>query len=369
MKYALIFLFLPALSCVNHSDQHVQENDIFLEDSEMKSEVKYAQGFELKYGNGYTQVVTKSIDGNDSFQDTVQLNFKKNTTSATKQINSSLTSVNCQSSTHLAYLNALGVLNTVSGHCGIQFISNPTVINEFNKNEVSEICLNESISVEPLLTTNPELFFAYPFSKEEVEDLKSKGVKSFYIAEYLEKSPLARLEWIKLFGVLYQKEKLASDFFDRAEQEYLAFKKDEINLEQDFIFNLPYGDNWYTPSANSLVVKLCEDAGFSYFYQNEKGTENMLHTTEQVWLDGTQANYWIIIADRPAEFSLEDLVAEEEVYSTFKSVKNKKVIFCSSADTDYFFSGVIEPEILLKDLINITEPIDGYQPKYFRLLN
>ncbi|MFT4600387.1 MAG: iron complex transport system substrate-binding protein [Arenicella sp.] len=368
MKVLYLAFFLILCSCIDHGSNSNDSNET-VQLSEELVKVKYAEGFKVDYNENYTAVISRSIAGNDNFSDTIKLIHSESGDLSGKSILSSLSSINCQSSTHLAFIDALDALSLVSGHCGIQYISNEKVKGVFKAQKVEEICLGESVSIEPLLSTNPDLFLAYPFAKEEIQNIESKGVQTFLIAEYLETHPLARLEWIKLFGVLLQKEKEANQLFATYEKEYLELAKEEIDTTRDFILNLPYGDNWYSPSANSLLVKLCEDAGFSYYYKDEVGTENMLHSTEQVWVDGTFAEYWIIIADRPDSFTKEELISEEAVYGNFKSVQNNKVIFCSSADSDYFFSGVIEPHIILKDLIHCVEPFEGYSPKYFHLLN
>ena len=76
--------------------------------------------------------------------------------------------------------------------------------------------------------------------------------------------------------------------------------------------------------------------------------------------------YWIIIAARPDSYTLEDLKKEESIYSEFDAVKNNRVLFCNTSTTDYFTMGIVEPEIMLQDLLFWND--SNYTPKYFRLL-
>ena len=122
------------------------------------------------------------------------------------------------------------------------------------------------------------------------------------------------------------------------------------------------------PSSNSMIVKLIEDAGLTYYYEDEELTENLLRPTEEVWSQGTEAEYWIIIATRQGDYTLEDLINEEPVYAEFKSVKEGKVIFCNTATTDYFSMGVLEPHIMLKDLLYAAGHLSDHTPKYFHIL-
>mgnify|MGYP000067467436 CR=1 FL=1 len=88
-----------------------------------------------------------------------------------------------------------------------------------------------------------------------------------------------------------------------------------------------------------------------------------------MWQIGAQTPYWIIIASRPVGFDLEDLLEEEEVYKTFRSVKEGKVIFCNTYTSDYFTFGLLEPHIMMKELSRIMEGSPLARSKYFHLLN
>ncbi len=363
--------FLPLLifisSCINHQPQESDNN--FIPSPKSELEIVYAKGFEINYTANHTVLVSKSIAGNDYFRDSLILQHADNEScSAFKSFFEMPRSLNCQSSTHLAYIDFFDQLGTVKGLCGIEYVHPGKINDELVINGTQEVCLGENIQIESVLKTNPDLFMVYPFAISQVESLESNGIKTFMIAEYLETHPLARLEWLKLFAVIFEQEEKANAYFNEVEEEYNSLTQMEPDSNKKFIFNLPYGENWFTPSANSLIVRLLEDAGLYYFYQNEVGTENITHPQEQVWSDGTKADYWVIIADRPDDFSLAQLQEENSVYTSFKAVKNHQVIFCNSRTSDYFLTGVIEPHLMLKDILYATHKIDNYTPKYFRLL-
>jgi len=132
--------------------------------------------------------------------------------------------------------------------------------------------------------------------------------------------------------------------------------------------NLPYGDSWHQPSSQSLIVSLIEDAGFNYLYHDSSTTENHTFTLEQAWSDGAKADYWIIIANRETDFTRAKLIAEQAVYESFKSVQENQVVFCNSATSGYFTQGILEPEIMLQELIDIRIQEAGPSNSYFNLL-
>jgi len=360
-------LLIATLSCVNHQKNNVA---VALFAEQEKVEVKYAQGFDVNYGDGFVQIITHSFGNNETFSDTIFLQTKSDAkiTTGSKIISPEIKSLVCQSSTHLAYLDVLNAVNKVKALCGMDYVQNEKINQQLAKNKTIELCLAERVDMEKLLEVNSDLFFTYPFGSEGNEKYSSKGIKTLHIAEYLEETQLARLEWIKLVGLILGKAQEANAYFDEVEKEYLALRQTELDTNKKFILNVPYEDNWFMPSANSLTVRIMEDAGMTYFYKETGATENDLHSKEEVWNDAIFVDYWIIIANRPEDFSLADLISEEPVYAKFKSVIHQQVIFCNTATTDYFANGVVEPQIMLKDLLFATHKLSEHQPKYFFLL-
>ena len=363
-----LFSIIVLGSCIQHTDDDDAVGIQELPHQQM--EVNYAKGFKFNYTAQYTEIISRSLTGNAYFEDSIFIlhdaNYKL--PKGSKVISPELLSICCQSSTHLSYIDFFDKLNLVSGLCGMQYVQNQAVLKSLIEGETKEICLGEALQTETLLALDPEVYLVYPFSSEENVKLNEMGVNTFMVAEYLEQHPIARLEWIKVFGLIFNQTEKAESYFEKVEEEYFELVQDEPDTNKNFIFNLPFGESWYTPSSNSLVVTLLQDAGLYYYYQDETGTENTPHSKEEVWEAGALASYWVIIASRPHDFSLADLVEEDEVYGTFKSVSNRQVIFCNSATTDYFIQGVIEPQIMLKDILYATHKIDDHNPRYFHIL-
>ena len=358
-----ILVTLLLVSCVRHEAGKVEQEVCF---PRKEIEVKYAKGFRVESTADYTKIITCSFSENDNFQDSVYLLHRhKKLPGGAKVISPDADNFACQSSTHLAYIDELGALDLVMGLCGLMYISDPEVKKILESNGTQELCAGEQVNMEELLKVSPDLFFIYPFGKTYERKFAEHGVKTLLIAEYLEESQLARLEWIKLFGLLLGKADEANAYFEQVEHEYNSLKMPEQDTNKRFIMNVPFGDTWFMPSSRSVGVRLIEDAGLCYFYSDEAGTENISRAKEVVWSDGIEANYWIIIAERPAGFSLDDLIAEEPVYKEFKSVIHQQVLFCNTAEVDYFAKGVVEPNIILKDLLYLTHQISEHQPKYF----
>lgn len=354
----LISINFILVSCINHQNNYDEFKSIEMNDSVA---IEFAEGFNVVYNSDGISVISHSIEDNNPFYDSLFFSYVSD---GSKQIKLP-TNFTCQSTTHIAYLYALNALTEVVGLCGKSFLNDTLLLKQIK--HVSELCQEEKISYELLKSLNTGLFFIYPFETKGKEIYTKDQIETFYIAEYLEKTVLARLEWIKLFGILTNKAKEANEIFEEKKVAYESLIKANLNGKK-FILNLPYKETWYMPSSNSLLVNLISDAGLTYFYQDDSLTENILRSNEQVWNDGVEADYWIIIAGRKPDFSMQDLINEQPVYAEFKSVKNSQVIFCNSDNSDYFVQGVVEPEILLSDLLFATNQLKNHSPKYFKLL-
>ena len=366
MKVISFILFIGLFySCVEHTAQ-IKEEMMFVKQIEVN--IKYAKGFTVDVSNkNFTKIIISTHNSVYNFTDSIFIahspNFKPN---GRKVFKGNYNTLALQSSTYLAYLDVIGKLNLVKGISGLQYVNSENYSQNFSKNKTKEISIDGNIQMETLLSINPDLFLIYPFELDNVEDYEKKGVQTLLIAEYLENTALGRLEWIKLFGLIFGEYEKAEAYFAKTEKNYFV-QTQEVDPENTLFFNLPFKDNWSMPSSNSTTVNLTNDAGFYYIY-NDNSNDNSNRAKEQVWHDAMQCEYWVIIASRPKDFTLANLLEEEEVYKEFPSVKNGKVIFCNTATTEYFTKGVVEPDILLKELIYAKDNLELEEPKYFRVL-
>lgn len=380
MGKAAITLILTCflISCINHqTNEDGDEVSRFwpqpqtYQDSENDDywKIEYAEGFDITADDDGLLIETFSLKGNEEWEDHIWLPHQTSEFSENyKVVQYPLNRIACQSSTYLAYLIKMNELELVTGLCGMEYVQDQEIIERLEENECQEICLGERVGLESLLSVNPELFLIYPFKNTDIEEYRENGIQTLMVAEYLEKHPLARLEWIKIFGVLTNQYDYSKSIYDHAKEEYNSNVTGPISEENQFILNLPYGDTWYAPSSSSLIVNLCQDAGLDYSFKDDGGTENVPHSKEEMWELGTTVPYWVVIANRPKGFDLTDLLAEEAVYREFRAVKEGKVIFCNTNTSDYFTYGVIEPHIMLNELKQALVGQPEENARYFKIL-
>jgi len=373
----IIFLFLvcSTSSCI----QSIEKQKLnLLEKNKIGFEVKYAKGFSLNQSEKETKIIIHDPISGIALDSLDISGSSKNKTRYFQRIVA-------QSTTHFAFLQKINQLESLIGLCGIQYLQSKQKDKLY---KTQEICNGQGLDPEKVVALNPDLVFLYPFGDQDKSKLNRLNIKSVYLTEYLESSPLARAEWLKFFSLITDGNS-DQTAFETIEKEYIdltlhnptkknlkssgkpmSLKNHATNLKFSpnlVAFNLPFGDTWDMPSANSITGNLVLDAGLSYFQKDKNQNGNMVFKLEEAYNHLSKAEFWIIIAARPAEFSLETLLAENRIFKNFPAVKMNHVFFCNTETTSYFSEGPIEPHILLRDLISCINGQDS-KNKYFRIL-
>ena len=358
-----LILFLGLFSCISRPE--IQETEI-AETEFIEFEIKYSQGFSVHI-EGSKKLVYIHEPSTGNIIDTLDIS------SSTAQNSNFFSRIVAQSTTHFAFMRAIGGLNALHGLCGIQYL---TQEQQENLVETHEICNAQGLDLEKIVAINPDLVFLYPFGDQDKIRLNRLGIRNIYLTEYLEKSALARAEWLKFFALILGKspqetlfneiESAYLELLNQSEASQLAIseKKESTNK---VVFNLPFGDSWDMPSGNSITAKLVQDAGFDYKFIHDKSAGNLTFKLEEAYQHLLETDYWVIIAARPKNFNINDLISENKIYGQIPAVIDRKVCFCNTEVTPYFSDGPIEPHRLLQDLIACKSGKDEGN-KYFKIL-
>jgi iron complex transport system substrate-binding protein len=365
---ALAIILLIINGCYNPKTSHDSTTDIFPKLNHVK--IEYAKKFSIEKSSPlFTKIIINSNTSKFKFKDSIYLvHSKKFNPKNIKKIKKSYKNIALQSSTYIPYLQLIKKDTLIKGLSGVSYVQNNEIKKLLEQNNVKELSINGKINMESLLSIQPDLFLIYPYELESVDKYNEKGIQTLLIAEYLEETPLARLEWLKFFGLVFNNYNCSDSIFQLRAKTYNNLIQ-PLDTSKTFFFNLPYNDVWDMPSNHSITANLVKDAGLKYIYNTNTNTvsDNITFSKEEVWQDAVSANYWIIIAARKSDYSLTDLLNEEEIYKDFKAVKNGNVIFCNTTTTNYFTKGVVEPHIMLKDIISCVNK-DLNSTTYFKLL-
>ena len=115
----------------------------------------------------------------------------------------------CMSTTHTAMLSALDEAGIIVGISGTGLVYDSLILDAVASGSIPDVGYESNLDKELIVSLKPDLLMAYGVgasSAEYLRKLTEMGVKVMYNADYLEEHPLARCEWIKVFGLLTGRE-------------------------------------------------------------------------------------------------------------------------------------------------------------------
>ena len=268
------------------------------------------------------------------------------------------------SSAQIGYLLKLGLGDRIVGVGEGKYIADSALYTRVQNGEVAEVGSGPTLSLEKLMALKPDLVmnFATGGGYDDYERIEALGLPLMLTSEWQEDHPLAKAEWIKLFGMLFGKEALADSIYEQSKLVYLVngiFTK--INAAHipncpRVLVGMSYGGTWYAPGGNSYTAQLIQDAGGCYLWAEDSSREQRF-PLEQVIAMADSADIWV----NPGMFSTaEEILAEEPRVSVIKAFKEKRVYQNDNrkgpgGGNDFYESAVTYPEELLREMTQIFE--------------
>lgn len=280
------------------------------------------------------------------------------------------------STTHIPALKLLGVEQTLVGFPGTDYVSSESTRARIDNGAVRELGKNEGINTEVLLELRPDVVVAFGVdgTNKSMKTIENAGITVIYNGDWVETSPLAKAEWIRFFGALYDKDKEAQDIFKQIENDYLEAKAMAKNTtsKPTVLCGAMYKDIWYLPNGTSPEAQFLKDANANYIWSDTKGTGSLSLSFEAVFTKAKDAQLWL----SPSYYkSYTDLEASNSHYTQFSAFQNKNIYTFSNTTGKtggvlYYELGTARPDLVLKDMIKICHPevLKDYETTFFKPL-
>jgi iron complex transport system substrate-binding protein len=343
-----------------------------------ENNIKYANGFDIITKNGIKKLIIKSPYQNS--KDVFEYQIKNKTVS--KNINKNnliievpITKIVVTSTTHIPMVELLNEEATVIGFPYSKYVSSEKTRQLIDSGNITEIGKENSLNTEILLDLEPEIVVGYSVSSADksLTTIKKAGINVIYNGDWLEETPLGRAEWIKFFGVLFNKEKQADSIFKIIETNYLEAKKIALTaIKKPTILSgaIMSKDIWNLPAGDSFVAQFLKDANLDYLWKNSKGKGSLSLSFESVFDKGANADFWIA----PGYFSTkEQLLNSNQIYTKFKAFENGNIYTPSTkkgttGGVIYYELAPTRPDLVLKDIIKITNTdlLPDYKMTFFQ---
>lgn len=196
-----------------------------------------------------------------------------------------------------------------------------------------------------------------PDVKEKLEEL---GIPVLTEQSSYEKHPLARTEWIKLYGALLGKEDEATRIFD----EQVAYLDSVSGLENTgktvAFFYISSSGSAITRKSGDYVTKMIELAGGNYIYHDlgdpDTATSTVTLEMEEFYATAKDADYIIYNSSIDGGVSnLQEFVAKNKLLADFKAVKSGHV-WCTGKN---LFQETTQLGLMISDIHQMLVSGDG----------
>lgn len=266
------------------------------------------------------------------------------------------------SSSVIGYFDALNSLENIKVVYNPDWIYSPAIHEMITKGEIQNGGNAASANLETVLADSPDLVIAFsdPNQAKLLESVKKAGIPVLYVDEYLERTPLGKAEYLKLFGALTGKTSKADSLFNVISNNYSQLKNlaTQQKHKPTVFTEIMRGDIWYMPGGNSFVSKFLQDAGAQYLWQesDKTGTENL--NFEQVFQKAEKADFWLNAGEFTTLNSLQDAYKNHAWFGAFQTGN----VFSYTRRTndagmnDFFEFGTVRADWVLRDLVHIFHP-------------
>jgi iron complex transport system substrate-binding protein len=376
MKFRLLFVLLAAFLVVpvvgaqeaNLTAACVESFDPDADYFPDKVIVEYAEGFSVEYFSHY-KLVTVLLPWQGADAPLQYLLVQCGTPTPEGYADTPVIEVPSarfvsMSTSFLPHIVAQGLLDRLVAIDTPLYTSSPEVLARFEAGDIAEVGGGGSgaaPNVEALVDLEPDLVLTQRFSADDTNlpVLEQAGLPVVVNADFLDTSPLGQAEWGKFIALFFNTEALAEETFAGVESRYqeLAALAAGAADKPTVLANTPFGDTWFLPGGRSYLAQLLADAGAAYLWADDESTGSLFLDWETVLDRAVDADFWV----NTFQTTLDDLLAADERFAEFAAVQNGNVYTNNARQnanggSDYYETGVANPDIILADLIHILHP-------------
>ncbi len=376
-RYTICSLILLALISCTSSDRKAAPPGAPIR----KADIRYAHSFSIEYYDHYKLVSVFNHSG--ATRDTLRYllvpegyPIPENYPGA-QVIHTPVKTMIGMSSAHIALADFAGVAGRITGLGSIDYVSSPEVRANTKNGKVLAVGLDGSMNNELIISMHPGVLVAMGNPDAgfgRYKTLTDAGIPVLLNNEWLETTPLGRAEWVKVMGVLVDREDFVNKKFDSIARLYneLAQIGRRTPHKPHVIIGMPFKGSWYMPAGESYMAEFLRDAGAGYKWYDTKGVGSLALNFESVAPEALTAPYWLNVGYVDSK---KDITDKDIRYGSFLSFRtgnlyNNNKRTNDQGSNDYWESGLVNPQTVLEDMISILHPglLPGHQLVYYKQL-
>lgn len=293
----------------------------------------------------------------------------------------------CMSSSYVGYLDAIGASASAVGVSGKDYLGNPRV-----KAAAVEVGYDAALDYEAIVRARPDVFLTYAVGAVEppyLSKLRDLGIRCVVLSEHLESHPLARAEYVKLFGALTGRSSQADSVFTTVRDRYLSLVQHPdsevvragsaavragiapgplVSTRRKVLINIPYADIWYIPGGDNYMARLVQDAGGELLGSVPGRQESGTIGLEQAYAYAQEADVWLNpgwCRTRDQLRSVHPLFRDFPVLG--RAVWNNTLQETPGGGNLFWETGPVHPDWILEDLVHIFSGTSAPMHYFFPL--
>lgn len=297
-------------------------------------------------------------------------------------------------SPHCQLLYELGCGQAIRGVCDLNYINIPDVKEraasgnshgssaDNNGSSPSIVDCGSSMApdIERIISLKPEAILLSPFENSGgYGKLDKLHIPLIEVADYMETSPLGRAEWMKFYGMLFEKSDAkdnkddtasskaetssskADSLFTKIETEYLNLKAAAKKLPEGLsvLTERKTGSVWYVPGGQSTIGILLKDANARYIFSEDQHSGSLAMSPEQILAKAKNIDVWAFKYFGGEPLSRSQLLQEYAGYKSLAAFGSSRIYQVDTSREPYFEITSFHPEVLLREFILLSHPADN----------
>ena len=318
-------------------------------------------------------------------------------------------------SPHCQLLYELGCGQAIRGVCDLNYINIPDVkkraasgnSRDSSGNSRSSSADNNGSSpsivdcgssmapdIERIIALKPEAILVSPFENSGgYGKLDKLHIPLIEVADYMETSPLGRAEWMKFYGMLFEKSDAkdnegdtaankddissskaetssnktdissskADSLFTKIETEYLNLKAAASKLPEGLsvLTERKTGSVWYVPGGQSTIGILLKDSNARYIFSGDQHCGSLAMSPEQILAKAKNIDVWAFKYFGGEPLNRSQLLQEYAGYKSLAAFGSSRIYQVDTSREPYFEITSFHPEVLLREFILLSHPADN----------
>ena len=290
-------------------------------------------------------------------------------------------------SPHCQLLYELGCGQAIRGVCDLDYINIPDVKkraasagNHGSSSAIADCGSSMAPDIERIIALKPEAILVSPFENSGgYGKLDKLHIPLIEVADYMETSPLGRAEWMKFYGMLFEKsdakdskteissskagifQNKADSLFAKIEKEYLNLKAAAKKLPAGLsvLTERKTGSVWYVPGGQSTIGILLKDANARYIFSEDQHSGSLAMSPEQILAKAKNIDVWAFKYFGGKPLSRSQLLQEYAGYKSLAAFGSSRIYQVDTSREPYFEITSFHPEVLLREFILLSHPADN----------